>query len=228
MVIDVTPDDFDRVLRKLHEIFLKFFNRLPPSVRDAVRAEWQALMAAIAAARSGGIANAGTGLRSILEALKRLLVALGRVSWSAPEVRFWIQVVEARLAEAGGGAGAGAGLTAAAIALTLLALILTAMAFYEVSLALGPVDPPVGGMPCGATNPVARGLEVEEYSHWGERRAFKAAEATARAAAQTFTCPGECPQGKCRANVAITDITYRYRLFWTWCILKYDIWCECY
>lgn len=222
------PTTYDDLLRAAIDAFLKLWNALPPHIQAKVLAEWKALMEALRLARAAGTGSAE--LKAVLEALKRFIAALTNAGAEVPTtVRTWVTLIENQIAAMGAEAGgAGAFLTVSAILLILLALILTAMSIYEIYKMYGPADAPVGGPPCGNTNPIARNLEAESYSYFGQRRAFKNAEEEARTAAQGFTCQGSCATTKCRGNCAITEIKYKYRLFWTVCELKYDVWCECY
>lgn len=234
------PSQYDDILRRLQDKFLEIFRNLPPEIRDRVREQFRALMAALYAARNAVAAGPGAqadALRAILEALKRFLAALLEAGWSNPQVQFWIRWIEQQMArigagaaaETGGAAGAGAGLTAAAILLLLLAILAGAWSIYEVAKAKGLAPEPVGGPACSASNPVAKGLTASSWSIWGESRAFRNAEAKARGAAQAVPCPDAvCASGTCRGNCAILDIQYEYRFFWTRCTVTFDVHCECY
>jgi hypothetical protein len=237
------PSAYDYWLRYIRDALLDLWRRLSPGDRAALAAVFKALMDALDAARAAGLAGAATHLRAVLNALRAFLGTLaeqGVRGLPIDRVRGLLEALRQLAAQAGaagsevGAAGteagaAGAGLTAAAVLLILVAILSVVLSVHHIALAIGPTSPAIGGPPCGPANPIARGLLAEGYSHFGQRAAFKAAEAAAREAAQGFTCPPErCATGKCRGNCAITDVSYKYRFFWTWCNVTYDVWCECY
>lgn len=217
------PTTIDDLLRELIEYLLKLWNQLPRFVKEQVREEWKALLAALYKMRGAGVGTRAEW-QAILEALKRFLQALGKAGWGQPgRLVGWVEIIQE---EAG---VAGAGLTAAAVVLWLIAILAWIKSIYEMKRMYGNAAPPVGGAPCGSNNPIARGLSTTGWSLWGELRAFEDAEENARALAQTYTCSGApCASGTCRGNCAIQDITYKWRFLWTSCVVTFDVWCECY
>lgn len=230
--------EYDRLLRYIRDALLDLWRRLSPADRAALANVWQALMAALTAARTAGLAGASTHLTALLNALRAFLGTLaeqGLRGLPIDRVKGLLEMLKqlaARAAAAATPAGeagaAGTGLAASAVLLVLLAILSIVLSIGHIVLAKGETSAPIGGPPCGPTNPIARGLQAEGYSHFGQRAAFKAAEEAAREAAQGFTCQGRCGTGTCRGNCAIVDVSYKYRLFWTWCDVTYDVWCECY
>jgi hypothetical protein len=235
--------EYDRLLRYIRDALLDLWNRLSPRDRAALYQAWLALLAALNAARAAGLVGASTHLGAVLNALRAFLGILAEQGLSGlpiSRVKALLDMLKQLAAQAAAGSAevgaagteagaAGAGLTASAVLLVLVAILSIVLSIYHIVLAKGPTSAAIGGPPCGPSNPIARGLLAEGYSHFGQRAAFKAAEEAAREAAQGFTCQEtRCASGKCRGNCAITDISYKYRIFWTWCNVTYDVWCECY
>lgn len=221
---------FDQILERLLKLAVGITDELTPAERQLIDTELRAFLTALANARAGGAAAAGTSLRAVLEALKALLAALLRHGLLVRQaaMRIWIGNIETLLARMGG-AGAGSLILIAEILLILLAVVLLVLSALEIRAMYGIAEKPIGGPPCGQSNPIAKNLQAEGYSHFGERRAFLDALENARADAQQFTCKGECGEGECRGNVAVVaPPIYKWRLFWTTCEIDYDVYCECY
>lgn len=225
--MNIDPHTLEVFIESMIHQLLEMFNKLPPSVRDQIRAEWQAVMAALTALR-GVIGQPGqiTAMQTLLQALRALAARLAAAGVAVPGlITDAVALLEAQL----GALGAVAVEALFVLALILIAIMAWIKAVNEIIEARGPVAPPVGGPLCGGGAPVARGRSVSSWSLWGEHRAFKFAEEKARADAQSIPCPGnKCLAGSCRGNCAITDIVYAYRVLWTVCTLNYDVYCECY